>query len=1130
MDPRISLEYLSGRLRQLRNFILLGYAANGALLILTAVSVLLVLGFLFNAAFFLGTTFRIIFVSGAALVVLGLLFKTIIWPMINKPSTEAVALKVEEKYPQLQDRLIASLQLERNLASNREGFSTDMIQAIIQQSREMCGEFDFKKSVDHSYLKRSLRYFSAAALILLVLGFVFPSVFSETVYLFANPTVDVARQLTYSLDVNPKNIEVAKFSPVTVDALLSGKSLPQDAKLHWRYEDGPIKTEDFSESNVIRATASGLTGKLGSDDTTKLSFEFREVRRTFEYWVTAGEIESPKYQIDAVDKPRIMDIKLTYNYPKYTGLQPLVVDENDGNISAIKGTEVKIEATSNKPPQTAQIVLKNGQTVPLSIDDHKLSSSLKVMDDGSYHIAITDELGNDNPSPIEYRIGAIADAFPEADLFAPGVPVNLGDDMALDLGVKLFDDFGFSDLKLNYRVFSIQGETFAGKINVTFDRGAGKSIEVHYPWSLGDIGLEPGGWVEYQFEVFDNDNITGPKSALSQLLVARLPSLDEQFAYLEEEGESQISDLEKLRETQEQLLENTEKLQEELLSNKEMDWEKKQELQKAMTQQQNLMDAMEKIGDRMEEMKDQMQKNDLTSLEIMQKLQELQKLFEQVATPEMKESMRKMQEAMEKMSPEEMQKAAEEMQVSQEELKEKLERTIAMLKFMQAQQKMENMMKQLEDIIQKQQAMNEQTEKSPEERLAELSPREQENKKELDKLQQQADELQKMLEELKLDEQKDIQEFLEASRKPEAGEQMQQMSEQQKQKNKKMAKQSGEQALSSLKQMQKKMQDMKDSFNSEQGEKSAEKMKEAANEILYVSDKQEDVIDRAEAEDPTSPQLQQLAAEQQALQRTMESLDAKLRQISMESPFYSQDIGALMDKARESMNQSTEDLMKRNGSNAMRSQKDAMFSLNQAANQLMQSSQSQQMCNNGRCNNENMFQKMNKLSKQQKQLNNKTSSMCDKPGNAKPSQGDLGRLAAEQSAVRKSLGELQKEQGSRKEILGRLDELDKEVKKVVEDLESGEVNESTLERQNKIHSRMLDFQRSLERQDFSEERKAETSKDILRASPEQLKFESVARQSYQDRLQKYMNEGYPPEYEELIKEYFRSVNANQPNK
>ena len=137
MDPKTSIQYLTGRLIRLRNFILLGHAANGALLILTGLAIVLVVGFIFNAAFFLTTTFRIVFAVVALLGLAALLFRTVIWPIITKPSTETVALQVEEKYPQLQDRLIASLQLEHNLSRNREGFSTDMIQAIIRQSQEM---------------------------------------------------------------------------------------------------------------------------------------------------------------------------------------------------------------------------------------------------------------------------------------------------------------------------------------------------------------------------------------------------------------------------------------------------------------------------------------------------------------------------------------------------------------------------------------------------------------------------------------------------------------------------------------------------------------------------------------------------------------------------------------------------------------------------------------------------------------------------------------------------------------------------------------------------------------------------------------------------------------------------------
>jgi hypothetical protein len=78
---------------------------------------------------------------------------------------------------------------------------------------------------------------------------------------------------------------------------------------------------------------------------------------------------------------------------------------------------------------------------------------------------------------------------------------------------------------------------------------------------------------------------------------------------------------------------------------------------------------------------------------------------------------------------------------------------------------------------------------------------------------------------------------------------------------------------------------------------------------------------------------------------------------------------------------------------------------------------------------------------------------------------------------------------------------------------------------------MLDFQRSLERQDFKEERLAETGRDLPRNSPGQIRFDSaVEKTSYQDRLRKYLEEKYPEEYEELVKDYFRSVNNRQDNR
>jgi glucosamine 6-phosphate synthetase-like amidotransferase/phosphosugar isomerase protein len=75
-------------------------------------------------------------------------------------------------------------------------------------------------------------------------------------------------------------------------------------------------------------------------------------------------------------------------------------------------------------------------------------------------------------------------------------------------------------------------------------------------------------------------------------------------------------------------------------------------------------------------------------------------------------------------------------------------------------------------------------------------------------------------------------------------------------------------------------------------------IEQVANDVLYVSDQQEKVYDRAGDSDPASPQLQQLAAEQQALQKTLNSLDTNEGNLET-VPFYSQQIGKLMNQAAE---------------------------------------------------------------------------------------------------------------------------------------------------------------------------------------------------------------------------------------
>jgi hypothetical protein len=208
-------------------------------------------------------------------------------------------------------------------------------------------------------------------------------------------------------------------------------------------------------------------------------------------------------------------------------------------------------------------------------------------------------------------------------------------------------------------------------------------------------------------------------------------------------------------------------------------------------------------------------------------------------------------------------------------------------------------------------------------------------------------------------------------------------------------------------------------------------------------------------------------------------------------------------------------------------QRDALYKLNKAAVRLMEGLNQQKQCNGSSSCNKPM-QKMESLSEQQNQLNQETQNQCNNPSESglKPAQKQaMKRLAGEQGAIRKSMRELQQEFGNRREILGRLDALEREMKEIEEMLEDGRTEDGELfDRQLRIYSRMLDVQKSLSRRDYNRERQAMTADDILKASPDALSSEPFeSGETLQDRLNRYLQEGYPRQYEQQIKAYFKAL-------
>jgi len=97
------------------------------------------------------------------------------------------------------------------------------------------------------------------------------------------------------------------------------------------------------------------------------------------------------------------------------------------------------------------------------------------------------------------------------------------------------------------------------------------------------------------------------------------------------------------------------------------------------------------------------------------------------------------------------------------------------------------------------------------------------------------------------------------------------------------------------------------------------------------------------------------------------------------------------------------------------------------------------------------------------------------------------------------------------------------MKKVANDLKRFNYTRETRSRQDRILSRLLDMQKSVQRRDFTSRRKARTVDDIIRQGPAELLLENIDDESLAEDIKQALAEKYPRRYENQIKDYFKAL-------
>ncbi len=1078
-----------------------------------------VLEFLFNLSSLVRTLFFFIwFIPSFYLLVVEVIIPFLkYFNIIPSRNYFELAKHAGNFFPQVKDELVNSLQLVSN--TNFSNFySVKLIDEAFKKVYSKIDNLDFDSLIDFKPLyKKSIK--TLAFITILILLFSLNSGLISASNRILNFNTEFLPPQEFYFDISPGNYQIPKGSSVELNINVIGKQLQEIFLM--------IKNIEESEYRKI---------SLQKDSTGSFSYKISNAIKTFDYYTFAEDVESNVYRIEVTDFPVIKTFKIKITPPYYSKI-PSSEQFDNGNISALKGSLVEIEVFASKELNEAFILFDDSSKTNLKISKLNASGKFQIRKDASYYILIKDQMNNFNEQPITYSIKALNDEIPIIELLSPESDFDLGEDNRIPLYAKIQDDYGFSKLILHYNRYSLLQKNDINNFN-SIEISVDKTLKeqfINYIWNITPLMPSVNEIFSFYLEIYDNDLISGPKSSKTKTISFRIPTLEELFSKANNKQDDIQKELEETFKEAQELKRDLEQINKEMKKDKkELSWEEKQRLEKALDKFENLQEKMQKIADKIKEVQNDLQKNKLLSKETLEKYLQLQELLSEMTSDEMKKAVEKLRQNLEQMNRMLTQQQLQEFQFDEERLRKSIERTLNLLKRIQIEQKIDELLKRTEEISKSIEDLKNQLEKNS---LDSKGKEEQIKKQDditsdLENLEKSIEDLKEKMEGMRDVPYDDVERLKEEFEKQENQKLSKEISNKMKQNQIQSAKQNQQKLSSNMQQMLQMIQHIKDAMIQENQIQTFTDMMRLTENLITLSKRQESLKNKTQNMELNSSQLNSSAKEQQEIRNNLNNIIEQLSELSQKTFAITPEMGKALGNAIRNMEQSISSLQNRNPYGSANQQKEAMGNMNQAIiflkNQMESMMQGEGSGQGGMMS---LMQQLQQLSEQQMNLNNLTQMLRQMQDGqlTLQQQAELQRLAQQQELIKKSLEQLNKEaqeSGISKRLPLNLDNLSKQMEEVITQMRTQRLDDELIQKQERILSKLLDAQKSINERDFEQERQSETGKDIVRKSPKMINIkENSEIEKIKQQLNNLIREGFNKDYEELIKKYFQLLQS-----
>ncbi len=1082
----------------------------------------------------------------AALVALAWVVGTAVWklsPAFARLPLSAYALELESRAGLQRSEISNALSLSLQIERIGDPFTRALARRAIESGTGVLRGLDLRALHPSEPAAPHLARAGAALAAGLILALMLPAQVGDSFRLFLAAGSDSVIP-EFSMEVEPGSLTVPRGSSIEVRARLRGRRLPPDVRLRMRttgtaWVEAPMRAAEPGSTGVqvFEAVLASLQGDI-------------------EYCVETSWKRSEAYTIRVLERLQAAGYRKHYEPPAYTGLPAEDRTASNGDLAGLRGTKVTLEVLHRRKgikgslmfydlPRSGSLGTARAVSMELEpISPGVLALSFDLHRTTAYQVELRDPEQGDVWRSDTFHVEVLDDLPPAIKVLEPSEAIDVPPGMKVGLEVDCVDDFGLRDLAL---VFQRPGEDLQ-RIELARWEDE-KEARVSYQWDIEEAGLLPGETLYYYLVLYDNDAIGGPKKTETPLRTIRFPALSEMYAKAEEERRQEIASLEEMLNGQKSLEEELKRVAQEMLREKDISWEKQQEIQDLLERQEALSEKIESLRQSIEASRQRMENQSVFSMELLEKVREIQQIARQIQSPEFHELIKKMRQALESMDKRKLQEAMQQMKVTQQEIAQALDRTLRMLRDLLAREKLDRLVEQINSIAMDQKLINEELEMGLEPPEADpgrdsragadsmgLSPmreaklegaekealerQQRELIERLEELQEKAEQLSKEAPEDLQQLRKQLEDLLEDPSLKEALERMQQAASSMQQGSRQQALHFGKRAGKQLAVLQGKFNSMQQQIDVAEAEAVARSLYDIAYRMAAASKMQEQLYaDRRMVRSHEAAVLQrELHDEISAVADSLAKAASRTKYITREHFRALGDVLHAIERAMKRFEQG-------GITTAFKEVRNSMASLNEASRRLLEAaSQAQSSCSSS-C--PNPFNQMQSLTGQQSDLNQKTKELL---GLSQVPRQEMGqeqamlRLAARQEMIKKGLEEIREQLESSGKLMGDLESITKEMEEVVKQLRKRKADRRIIKRQEKILSRLLSAQRSIRRQDETEERESRPGMEPpRRQSPGWVDVGSSPAETLRRALVRGSRDPIPAEYRRLVEVYLRRL-------